>query len=163
MWKYFNQSEIDKKNPLQWRNNGRDGVSIHQPCDCLFNRLFGRRSKKTSKIRVTGLCVGNAPVTGEFPAQKASNAENVSIWWRHHEQQMHLYYFLVIRKHPTCTRFTLDECCCIWINDSDQLCLSLGGILWVIFVKWFVLCRIILIMESLGLIHCNVKISGHEI
>ena len=23
-------------------------------------------------------------VTGEFPAQKASNAENVSIWWRHH-------------------------------------------------------------------------------
>ena len=24
-------------------------------------------------------------VTGEFPAQSASNAENVSIWWRHHE------------------------------------------------------------------------------
>ena len=23
-------------------------------------------------------------VTGEFPAQMASNAENVSIWWRHH-------------------------------------------------------------------------------
>ena len=22
--------------------------------------------------------------TGEFPAQMASNAENVSIWWRHH-------------------------------------------------------------------------------
>ena len=34
--------------------------------------------------RVTGLCEGNLPVTGEFPAQKASNAENVSIWWRHH-------------------------------------------------------------------------------
>ena len=29
--------------------------------------------------------VGNSPVTGEFPAQMASNAENVSIWWRHHE------------------------------------------------------------------------------
>ena len=43
-----------------------------------------RRSKKTSKLRVTGLCVGNSPVTGEFPAQRASNAENVSIWWRHH-------------------------------------------------------------------------------
>ena len=41
-------------------------------------------SKKTSKLRVTGLCVGNSPVTGEFPAQMASNAENVSIWWRHH-------------------------------------------------------------------------------
>ena len=43
-----------------------------------------RRSKKTSKLRVTGLCEGNSPVTGEFPAQRASNAENVSIWWRHH-------------------------------------------------------------------------------
>ena len=43
-----------------------------------------RRSKKTSKPRVTGLCEGNSPVTGEFPAQSASNAENVSIWWRHH-------------------------------------------------------------------------------
>ena len=36
------------------------------------------------KLRVTGLCEGNSPVTGEFPAQKTSNAENVSIWWRHH-------------------------------------------------------------------------------
>ena len=56
----------------------------HQPQDCLLNRSFGHRSKKTSKFRVTGLCVGNSPVTGEFPAQMASNAENVSIWWRHH-------------------------------------------------------------------------------
>ena len=43
------------------------------------------RSKKTSKLRVTGLCARNSPETGEFPAQRASNAENVSIWWRHHE------------------------------------------------------------------------------
>ena len=45
---------------------------------------FTRRSKKTSKVRVTGLCEGNSPVTGEFPEQRASNAENVSIWLRHH-------------------------------------------------------------------------------
>ena len=44
-----------------------------------------RRSNKTSKLRVTGLCEGNSPVIGEFPAQRASNAENVSIWWRHHD------------------------------------------------------------------------------
>ena len=50
----------------------------------LLNRLFRLRSKKTSKLRVTGLCAGNAPVTGEFPAQRTSSAENVSIWWRHH-------------------------------------------------------------------------------
>ena len=53
-----------------WRHNGRDSISNHQPHDCLLNRLFGRRSKKTSKLRVTGLCVGNSPGTGEFPAQK---------------------------------------------------------------------------------------------
>ena len=60
-----------------------DGVSHHQPFDCLLNGLFRRWSKKTSKLRVTGPCEGNSPVTGEFPAQRASNAENVSIWRRH--------------------------------------------------------------------------------
>ena len=50
----------------------------------LLNGLFRRGSKTTSKLRVTGLCEGNSPVTGEFPAQRACNAENVSIWWRHH-------------------------------------------------------------------------------
>ena len=70
--------------PFQWRHNERDGVSNHQPRDCSLNRLFSRRLKKTSKLCVTGLCVGNSPVTGEFPAQRASNAENVIIWWRHH-------------------------------------------------------------------------------
>ena len=71
---------------LQWRHNGSDNVSKKQPHDCFLNRLFRRRSKKTSKPRVTGLCAGNSPGTGEFPAQMASNAENVSIWWRHHER-----------------------------------------------------------------------------
>ena len=69
---------------LQWRYNGHDDVSNHQPHHCLLDRLFRRGSKKTSSIRVTGLRVGNSPVTGEFPAQMASKAENVSIWWRHH-------------------------------------------------------------------------------
>ena len=44
----------------------------------------GTDQKKTSKPRVTGLCEGNSPVTGEFPSQRASNAETVPIWWRHH-------------------------------------------------------------------------------
>ena len=42
--------------PLQWRHNERDGVSIRWRLDYLFNRLFKRRPKKTSKLRVTGLC-----------------------------------------------------------------------------------------------------------
>ena len=44
---------------LEWRHTGRDGVSNLQPHQCLLNRLFGRRSKKTSKLRVTNLCAGN--------------------------------------------------------------------------------------------------------
>ena len=49
---------------LQWRHNERDGVSNHQPNDCSLNRLFRRNSKETSKLRVTGLCAVNSPVTG---------------------------------------------------------------------------------------------------
>ena len=49
------------RHPLQWRHNERDSVPNHQPHDCLLNRLFRRRSKKTSKLRVTGLCAGNSP------------------------------------------------------------------------------------------------------
>ena len=81
-----------KERSLRWLHNGRDGVSNHQPHDCLLNRLFRRRSKKTSKLRVTGHCVGNSPVTGEFPAQMASYAEILSISWRHH------VLFLVVRR-----------------------------------------------------------------
>ena len=40
-------------------------------------------SRKKSKPRVTGLCEENSPVTGEFPSPRASNADDVSIWWRH--------------------------------------------------------------------------------
>ena len=75
---------VNEPLPLQWRHNEHDSVSNHQPHDCLLNRLFRRRSKKTSKLRVTGLCAGNSPGTNEFPAQMVSNAESVCIWWRHH-------------------------------------------------------------------------------
>ena len=67
-----------------WLHSNRDGFSNPRRLDCLHNRLFRHRSKKTSKLRVTGLCEGNSPVTSEFPAQRASNAEKVPIWWRHH-------------------------------------------------------------------------------
>ena len=52
-------------------------------------------SKKTSKLRVTGLCAGYSPGTGEFPAQVASNAEYVSIWWRHHVWEHFVRYIFI--------------------------------------------------------------------
>ena len=70
---------------LHWRHNECDDVSNHLRLGCLLNCLFRRRSKKTSKLRVTGLCEGNSMVTGEFPAQRASNTVKVSISWRHHD------------------------------------------------------------------------------
>ena len=80
---------------LQWRHNERDVVSNHRRLDCLLKRLFRCRLNKTSKLRVTGLCERNSPVTGEFPTQRSSNAENVPIWWRHHVHYrvilLHLY------------------------------------------------------------------------
>ena len=82
---------IKMTNTLRWRHNDHAGVSNHQPHGCLLNRLFRRKSKKTSKLRVTGLCAGNSPGTGEFPAQMASYAENVSTWWRHHDWSIHWY------------------------------------------------------------------------
>ena len=62
------ETTVQKLYSLQWRHSERWCLS-HQPKECLLNRLFRRRSKKTSKLRVTGLCEGNSPVTGEFPAK----------------------------------------------------------------------------------------------
>ena len=83
----------DRPNTLQWRHNERKGFSNHWRLDCLLNRLFRLRSNKTLKLCVTCLCEGNSPVTGEFPARSASNAENVSISWHHHE------YFHIISRY----------------------------------------------------------------
>ena len=48
----------------------------------------GADTNKTSNLRVIGLCEGNSPVTGKFPARRAINPENIPIWWRHHEYNM---------------------------------------------------------------------------
>ena len=63
--RYLLQANLDTSflipYPLHWRHNDHDSVSNHQPHGCLLNLLFRRRSKKTSKLRVTGLYVGNSP------------------------------------------------------------------------------------------------------
>ena len=76
--KHLGQLSLTHRNSnmsLEWLHNGRDDVTDLQPNHCLLNRLFRRRSTKSSKLRITGLCVGNLPVTGEFPAQLTSNAK----------------------------------------------------------------------------------------
>ena len=113
---------------LQWRHNGRDSVSNHRRDDCVLNRSFSCSSKNTSKLRLTGLCAWNSPVTGEFPTQRASNAENVSYWWRHHI--LHLFYLVL---HPVMSEFS--PCRYETLTDFCQhgstlitLIISVGGI-----------------------------------
>ena len=77
-WRYCNLVLSHQRTLLtipQWK----------ETLQCLLKCLLRRRSKKTSGLHGTGLCEGNSPVNNEFPAQRSSNAENVSIWWSHHE------------------------------------------------------------------------------
>ena len=60
---------------LLWRHNEHEGISNHQPLDCLLNHLYRCRSKKTSKAHVTGPCEGNPSITGGFLSQRANNTE----------------------------------------------------------------------------------------
>ena len=110
---------------LQWRHNRRDSVSNHQPYHCLLKRLFRRRSKKTSKLRVTGLCAGNSPVTGEFPAQIASNTENVSILWRHHDfagkRSCYNWYQFIVRKDVSCSKSVMTNCIVLTVDKYALL------------------------------------------
>ena len=71
--------------PLQWRHNGRDSVSNHQPLDCLLNCLFKAQIKENIKVPRHWPLWGELTCDRGFPAQRVSNAENVSIWWRHHD------------------------------------------------------------------------------
>ena len=69
---------------LQWRHNEHDGVSNYQPHHCLLNCLFKAQIKENIKAP------RRWPLCGEFTGHqwisrtKASKAENVSFWWRHH-------------------------------------------------------------------------------
>ena len=62
---------------------------LKSPASRLFTQSFIRTQIKENikAPRDWPLC-GEFTGTGEFPAQRASNAENVSIWWRHHVSQI---------------------------------------------------------------------------
>ena len=86
----FIDDNLSNNITLQWHRNELHGISNHGHLNSLLNRLFRCRSNKTSKLHVTGPCEGNLLVTDGFPAQRASYAENVSIWWCHHDWNRHL-------------------------------------------------------------------------
>ena len=94
---------------LHRRHRERNGVSNHRRLDCLLHRLFRRRSKKTSKLRVTGVCEGNPSVTDGFPHKGPVTRKMFSFdEWRHYDygdQQLlnmyargHLWYYPRVSK-----------------------------------------------------------------
>ena len=72
-----------KQRSLQWRLNWHDGVSNHQ-LKSVYSPVYSGADQGKHQSSASLAFEGNSPVTGEFSAQRASNAENVSIWWRHH-------------------------------------------------------------------------------
>ena len=103
---YAHSTDGTSRWSFQWHHNGCYGISNHWRLDCLLDRLFRRRSMKTSNLRVTGLCEGNSLVTGEFPSLRASNAEGkcfylmVSSWYN-----MMSYIFSIIIWAGKCYKY----------------------------------------------------------
>ena len=93
----------------------------------------GAHQRKKIKLCVTGLCGWNSLVSGEFPAQRASNAENVSIWWRHHDMNglIHLFISLSLKFPHVSRQFILHidfrigrfihyETPCVWLTCDNS-------------------------------------------
>ena len=108
--------------PLHWHHNERNGISNRRCPDCLLNHLFRCRSKKTSMLCITGPCEGNSLATGEFSAQRASDVENVSIWWHHHEN-CHLNWYLQLmgNAYTYCCSLYFFSMKCIWKRGWQKL------------------------------------------
>ena len=103
---------------LQWRHNGRDGFVNHQPHDCLLNRLFRHRSKKISKLRVTGLCEGNSPGPVNSPHKGPVTQKMFSIWLRHHGSRYSHTLRYIITYFSANVYTLIRQCHSKWPMDS---------------------------------------------
>ena len=74
-----------------------------------IKQLIRTHIKELSKPALLALCEGSLPMTCEFPAQRASNAEEASIWWwlRHY-------------RHIGCRYLRLCMSYCEWICDPPE-------------------------------------------
>ena len=79
----------------------------------VYSAVYSGTDQRKPKLHVTGLCAGNSPVTVEFPAQMASDTENVSIWWRHHALKARLmpifFKFVYLFSNPSGCRYNNEE------------------------------------------------------
>ena len=108
---------------LHWRHNDHDGVSNHQLHSCLLNRIFRRRSKKTSKLRVTCLCVGNSPGPVNSPhkgpvTRKTFPFDDVIMNVKARRRLLCIDLDMIISSYTTDTIFT--------IHLFGRLCIEIG-------------------------------------
>ena len=104
---------------MRWRLKSPASGSFTQP----FIQV--QIEKKTSKLRVIGLCVGNSPVTGEFHTQMARNVENVSIWWHHHVYYALCLSVLITLQLPVCSDTAIISCTFSLVMPQENgLCLE---------------------------------------
>ena len=103
--------------PLQWRYNRCNGVSNHRCLGFLLNRLFRRRSKKTSKLRVTGLCGGihrwpvNSPHKGPV-TRKIFPFDYVTMWQMSFSNHMWADHTLLGVSEPPWSPSWVQRSCC---------------------------------------------------
>ena len=63
----------------------------------VYSAVYSGADQRTDQSLASLAFVGDSSVTGEFPAQRASNMGNVSLWWRHHEGNSLLEFSLAIK------------------------------------------------------------------
>ena len=97
-------TKLSSPETLRWRHNERDGVSNHQPHDCLLNGLFVQIKENIKQAP------RHWPLCGEFTGNSPHKRGNVSIWWRHHEKSKSVCFILeLILSHWI--RILLQLCC----------------------------------------------------
>ena len=83
IWQLSVQSVTKNSSTLQWRHNECDGVSYHLTIvySTVYLGAYQRKHQSSASLAfVQG--IHQWPVNS--PSQRASNAENVSIWWCRH-------------------------------------------------------------------------------
>ena len=107
--------------PLEWRHTEQHGVSSHRHLDCLlsFVQPFFQHINENTKARWHWPLWGNPPLIGGFSSQRASNAENVSISWRHPVfLARDMWPSDTIWRHRSSSSLDQARACCLFGNKS---------------------------------------------
>ena len=113
----------------------------------------GTDHRKHQNLQVTGVRSENSPVTGEFPAKRYSNAENVFIWWHHHkdpEYKPHWYWPSL----PWIFNFQNQKCDIIYLYFTLKKSAFAAG-WWLLYRMWTLFFNKLVILITCPVIHIS--------